>query len=406
MYTPSEVYDVSSYLDDHPGGDDVLLQATGKDATEEFEDAGHSKTAREQMETFCVGELDPSDIPQLEAVAEKQKNYVPEKLVQLSKQYWAVPVAAVEHTTYSGNWASIRSKRVCHGKGKGVGDNLGTGVKNDSVGNKLKQNDVFDLVVSCYSSSFDFLPEEPSRRKVKFHTLKTEQTDLAHVLIPMSSVLEVHARKTALSYKLSKEELTSVRVWIKFHDVLASAFTADRLSVIATSLGTPVMLDSCTETTCVQSWGRVDYTRALVDIRADRALKDTMVEYEWKPSRYGTCLVFGHDDAQCPKRVIVDMRNLRKQGGTSNDGFQIVQMKGKKMDSTPMSNSFSALEEDIGTHMDDLVDGKYKKVGDPPMKIGIWSGRKGEFSSQSGFTSPNPFDLLTNDDGKSMLRDL
>ncbi|PWA49245.1 cytochrome b5, heme-binding site-containing protein [Artemisia annua] len=90
-----KVYDVSSYLDDHPGGDDVLLQATGKDATEEFEDAGHSKTAREQMETFCVGELDPSDIPQLEVVAEKQKNYVPEKLVQLSKQYWAVPVAAV-----------------------------------------------------------------------------------------------------------------------------------------------------------------------------------------------------------------------------------------------------------------------------------------------------------------------
>nr|GEZ25403.1 cytochrome b5 [Tanacetum cinerariifolium] len=90
-----KVYDVSAYLDDHPGGDDVLLQATGKDATEEFEDAGHSKTAREQMETFCVGELDPSDIPQLEAVAEKQKNYVPEKLVQLSKQYWAVPVAAV-----------------------------------------------------------------------------------------------------------------------------------------------------------------------------------------------------------------------------------------------------------------------------------------------------------------------
>lgn len=67
----------------------------GKDATEEFEDAGHSKTAREQMETFCVGELDPSDIPQLEVVAEKQKNYVPEKLVHLSKQYWAVPVAAV-----------------------------------------------------------------------------------------------------------------------------------------------------------------------------------------------------------------------------------------------------------------------------------------------------------------------
>nr|XP_043639246.1 cytochrome b5 [Erigeron canadensis] len=90
-----KVYDVSSYLDEHPGGDDVLLQATGKDATDEFEDAGHSKTARELMETFCVGELDTSNIPQLEVVAEKQKSYIPDKLVDLGKQYWVVPAAAV-----------------------------------------------------------------------------------------------------------------------------------------------------------------------------------------------------------------------------------------------------------------------------------------------------------------------
>nr|GFB24211.1 zinc knuckle CX2CX4HX4C [Tanacetum cinerariifolium] len=44
------------------------------------------------------------------------------------------------------------------------------------------------------------------------------------------------------------------------------------LSVIATRLGTPVMLDSCTVTTCVQSWGRMDYARALVDIGVDQAL--------------------------------------------------------------------------------------------------------------------------------------
>lgn len=86
-----KVYDVSSYLEDHPGGDDVLLEVTGKDATDEFEDAGHSKSARELMESFFVGELDTSDIPQLEIVSEKQENYI----FALSKQYWAVPLAAV-----------------------------------------------------------------------------------------------------------------------------------------------------------------------------------------------------------------------------------------------------------------------------------------------------------------------
>nr|GEU28923.1 putative reverse transcriptase domain-containing protein [Tanacetum cinerariifolium] len=35
-------------------------------------------------------------------------------------------------------------------------------------------------------------------------------------------------------------------------------------------------------------------------------------------------LFFGHDDIHCPKRVIAD---LRKQGGTSNDGFQTFQWK-------------------------------------------------------------------------------
>lgn len=51
-----KVYDVSSYLDEHPGGDDVVLAATGKDATDDFEDAGHSESAKELMETFCIAQ--------------------------------------------------------------------------------------------------------------------------------------------------------------------------------------------------------------------------------------------------------------------------------------------------------------------------------------------------------------
>ncbi|KAK4479816.1 hypothetical protein RD792_015355 [Penstemon davidsonii] len=90
-----KVYDVSSYLDEHPGGDDVLIRATGKDATDEFEDAGHSKDAREQMEQFCIGELDvaPPSIPELEIVSKKKD--LPQKVLNFTKQYWFVPVAVV-----------------------------------------------------------------------------------------------------------------------------------------------------------------------------------------------------------------------------------------------------------------------------------------------------------------------
>ncbi|KAF5939180.1 hypothetical protein HYC85_023439 [Camellia sinensis] len=89
----SSVYDVSTYLDEHPGGDDVMVAATGKDATDEFEDAGHSKSARELMETFCIGELDPASppaiIPELEIPSKKKQ------LEDLTKQYWTVPVTVV-----------------------------------------------------------------------------------------------------------------------------------------------------------------------------------------------------------------------------------------------------------------------------------------------------------------------
>ncbi|KAJ8573076.1 hypothetical protein K7X08_009587 [Anisodus acutangulus] len=57
------VYDVTSFLDEHPGGDDVLLTATGKDATDDFEDVGHSDDAREMMKKYFIGEIDSSTLP-------------------------------------------------------------------------------------------------------------------------------------------------------------------------------------------------------------------------------------------------------------------------------------------------------------------------------------------------------
>ncbi|XP_058093637.1 cytochrome b5-like isoform X1 [Magnolia sinica] len=58
-----KVYDVTKFLEDHPGGDEVLLSATGKDATDDFEDVGHSTSARAMMDEFYVGEIDASTIP-------------------------------------------------------------------------------------------------------------------------------------------------------------------------------------------------------------------------------------------------------------------------------------------------------------------------------------------------------
>ncbi|XP_027336410.1 cytochrome b5-like [Abrus precatorius] len=58
-----KVYDVTAFLDDHPGGDEALLTATEKDATTDFEDVGHSDSAIEMMQTYFVGEVDTNTLP-------------------------------------------------------------------------------------------------------------------------------------------------------------------------------------------------------------------------------------------------------------------------------------------------------------------------------------------------------
>ncbi|CAG5057767.1 unnamed protein product [Parnassius apollo] len=50
------VYDVTSYISQHPGGD-VLLENAGKDATNPFNDVGHSSDARAILDKFKIGEI-------------------------------------------------------------------------------------------------------------------------------------------------------------------------------------------------------------------------------------------------------------------------------------------------------------------------------------------------------------
>lgn len=57
----------------HPGGEEVLLEQASKDATEAFEDVGHSSDAREMMKRFKIGEL-----------IESERKNAPEK----NPKYW------------------------------------------------------------------------------------------------------------------------------------------------------------------------------------------------------------------------------------------------------------------------------------------------------------------------------
>ena len=54
-----KVYEMSEYLESsrHPGGEDVILEYLGYDATLAFRGVGHSKTALRALDKYCIGIL-------------------------------------------------------------------------------------------------------------------------------------------------------------------------------------------------------------------------------------------------------------------------------------------------------------------------------------------------------------
>jgi cytochrome b5 len=52
-----KVYDVSQWMDEHPGGSEILLQEAGKDATNAFAEIGHSLYAEGLLKDYYIGDL-------------------------------------------------------------------------------------------------------------------------------------------------------------------------------------------------------------------------------------------------------------------------------------------------------------------------------------------------------------
>lgn len=65
------IYDLTKFVEEHPGGEEVLLEQAGKDATEAFEDVGHSTDARELMNQYKIGELCEEDKGKVSDIKEK-----------------------------------------------------------------------------------------------------------------------------------------------------------------------------------------------------------------------------------------------------------------------------------------------------------------------------------------------
>eukprot|EP00275_Glaucocystis_incrassata_P001469 EC123026.1.p1 GENE.EC123026.1~~EC123026.1.p1 ORF type:complete len:151 (+),score=19.46 EC123026.1:161-613(+) len=61
MAIHGKVYDITEFMDEHPGGPEVLLDSAGQDATTDFEDVGHSDEAREMLAKYLIGDYSETE---------------------------------------------------------------------------------------------------------------------------------------------------------------------------------------------------------------------------------------------------------------------------------------------------------------------------------------------------------
>ncbi|GJR88153.1 ribonuclease H-like domain-containing protein [Tanacetum coccineum] len=154
---------------------------------------------------------------------------------------------------------------------------------------------------------------------------------------------------------LKRDEVNKIPVWIKLYNVPVVAYSADGLSLIATQVGKPIMLDAFTSSMFENAWGRISFARALVELNGESGLKHEVsmaipleddfghtkevikVEYEWKPPHCVECKIFGHTNDKYPKRVTIMKtpvenkdRNTPSITSTHSDGFTEVRRKKNK----------------------------------------------------------------------------
>nr|GFA47340.1 zinc knuckle CX2CX4HX4C [Tanacetum cinerariifolium] len=160
-------------------------------------------------------------------------------------------------------------------------------------------------------------------------------------------------KKWSMSTSMLKEELTRIHIWFKLHDISLQNFEEDGISLIATFIGKPIMLDLYTSSMCKDSWDRSSIAWCLIKVNLEADLVDSVtigipsltgddftketicVEYEWSPPRCDECKIFADVHDHCPKKMvnppIVTTSNVvAPTVDKSNDGFQMVGKKKKR----------------------------------------------------------------------------
>ncbi|GAN09749.1 cytochrome b5-like [Mucor ambiguus] len=85
LVVEGKVYNVTTFAADHPGGERAIYEEAGKDATEAFNDIGHSEAAHEWLNDYYIGDLEGFAQTE-EKVVEQQEELKQEPVTQVPVQ--------------------------------------------------------------------------------------------------------------------------------------------------------------------------------------------------------------------------------------------------------------------------------------------------------------------------------
>ncbi|GJS92619.1 hypothetical protein Tco_0799587 [Tanacetum coccineum] len=179
----------------------------------------------------------------------------------------------------------------------------------------------------------------------------------------------LEAEKGGRNTLLQKDKVTHVSLWLKMHNVPIVAYSKVGLDLISAKVGRLMRLDAHTNFICLNSWGRSDYARALVEklIGCDKNVASNTgqsLDTTKKPSPSDSSMngmsSFINDDISLEElRNFVDKSMqeesvLEQVGNYDINGCTSREKQGEKVSSKKSSSSLEILNEDSDTDVDEV----------------------------------------------------
>ncbi|GJZ21747.1 zinc knuckle CX2CX4HX4C containing protein [Tanacetum coccineum] len=126
-----------------------------------------------------------------------------------------------------------------------------------------------ELASTSYAGAAGASSEDQPKVNSNFHPLVVDLVfDCVNISIPRKFI-----EKEQLDCLM---KLTRIPIWVKLHDVPIQVFEEDGISLIATFIGRPVMLDSYTSSMCNDLWDRSSFARRLIEVNLEADLVDVV----------------------------------------------------------------------------------------------------------------------------------